>query len=182
MVEVEWCRQDDLVTHVGDGENGVDEGHVGSGGDEDSVLWIDMDPVFVFQLFPDQFEQGRNALSELVLVVFDVFAKSIDSLIGVFRWSPTHYALPHRNGSRIVSRPFGYDRDDGRLHGRCSRCFWKSNFPKVVHLRMYVMISRLSEGLSRNTFSVSVTLLLFRLNFYPQIKKRDSQEKSPALK
>ena len=44
------------------------------------------------------------------------------------------------------------------------------------------MISRLSEGLSRNTFSVSVMLLLFRLNFYPQIKKRDSQEKSPAFK
>ena len=33
------------------------------------------------------------------------------------------------------------------------------------------MISRLSEGLSRNTFSVSVMLLLFRLNFHPQIKK-----------
>ena len=85
------------------------------------VRWRDVDALLGLQLSLEGFDQRRDALHGLVLVVLRVAEVRADPLVHLRRRAVMHDALPEGDRAGVPPDPFPDDRDHRRLHRREAR-------------------------------------------------------------
>ena len=116
MIEVERDRQNDFVARLRDGEDGVDERHVGARRHHDAAAARDVDAVFVAKLRREALDERRQPLAALIFVRSRVGQRRAGGVDGRLRRAVVDHPLAERNRARNLADDIADDRHNRRLN------------------------------------------------------------------
>ena len=117
MIEIVWDQEDDFITGVSDGDEGIYEGQITAGGHDDSAIGLDGGMVLEQEFSLKRIEKFGDAVDWFVAVVPSVRHKILDPIGHNGGWGVVHYSLAQRERSGVLSDPFRHDGDYGSLDG-----------------------------------------------------------------
>ncbi len=116
VIEIEGRENDHFVAGIGDGQDGVEEAHVGAGGDDDAAIGFDLDGVFGGELGAEGVEKRVDAGSHAVAVHAGIISDGPPHRFGDDKGrAVVNDALAEGDGARVTFDHLADDRDHRRL-------------------------------------------------------------------